>query len=206
MTNRFPPFFYQSPTDAKQTVMLAEQRFNAQIQKAADYLLSSNEKVFGLAGPTCSGKTTTANKLKELISQSGKNLHIISTDDFYLDREYLIKNSRCEDGHIDFDSIETINLEALEKCIRMIDSQKDVEIPVFDFVSGKATHTRRISASENDIFLLEGIHAITPEVASLMPKDNDYTGIYIDVSPNSLFQSSRNADGRTVRLARRIIR
>ena len=136
-------------------------------------------RIVCLSGPTCSGKTTAAQMIAERLKLCGKRLHIISIDDFYFDREYLHKLSEYKgiDG-IDYDSIDTIDLPALERFVSEALSGESAEYPSFNFKTGNRDGYKTIASGENDVFLFEGIQAIYPEVCELF-EPHGFVSIYI---------------------------
>ena len=130
-------------------------------------------RLIGLTGPTCSGKTTTAKKLISYLTAQGKNVHVVSIDDFYLDREVLIARANDDpDVEIDYDSEDTIDFDALKKCIDEVFTDEPTKIPKYDFVEGRRVGYITIDPDENDLFIFEGIQAIYPKVTELFHKYN----------------------------------
>ena len=155
-------------------------------ETAAKICAAEDAKVITLSGPTCSGKTTAANKIISEFGSRGKRVHVISIDDFYYDKEILHKKSEQNGkGEIDYDSADTIDLESFSEFVDKIFESRELVCPVFDFKSGKRSSYRRISCSENDIFLFEGIQAIYPEVREILDT-HGYLSVYI--SPRSAIE------------------
>ncbi len=162
-------------------------------------------RVISLCGPTCSGKTTAANKIISEFREQGRRVNVISIDDFYYDKEILRKKSqeRGEDG-IDYDSVQTIDLPLLSEFVENIFSSSELYCPVFDFNSGARTSYRKIECGENDIFIFEGIQAIYPEVTELLGA-HGYCSVYI--SPRSAIAlGDRVLEPNELRFLRRIVR
>ncbi len=125
----------------------------------------------GLTGPTCSGKTTAARKLTELLSARGITLQVISIDDFYFDKEYLIRRAHLDpDIEIDYDSEDTIDVDYLGEITDLLRAGKTVELPHFDFRSGKRTRGRTLTPSAQDLFLFEGIQILYPGVNAILDR------------------------------------
>ena len=150
--------------DLKNFVSLCEEHYNGQIEKIANLLVSDNRyKIVLLAGPSGSGKTTTARKLSEKIVSGGKNAVYVSLDDFFLNREDLPK---LENGETDFESVNTLDIAEIRKCFGLLLSGKKAVIPYFDFITGKrdGEKAQTLETGENDIVIVEGLHAINPEL------------------------------------------
>lgn len=190
-------------------VALCEKRYDDQLESVCKKLLGDDKyKIVLLAGPSGSGKTTTARKLSEKITNGGKNAVYISLDDFFLNREDL---PRLPNGETDFESVYTLDLDEIHKCFSLILSGKEALVPHFDFVSGKRQNenAKRLVLGEKDIVIVEGLHAINPELTNGI-EAFDGKGFYkLFVNPDSQIY---NEDGsyvlkrRTLRMMRRMIR
>ncbi len=184
--------------------------FRARLYDVADALSArlENDKDVGLvclAGPTCSGKTTAAAMLASRMEESGRQVHIISIDDFYYDREYLHELSiqKGIDG-IDYDSEDTINLEALGNFVREALSGTEAHCPTFDFATGNRNGYRTVSSGEGDVFIFEGIQALYPRVLSML-KPYGLMSVYIaPLTP--LCQGDNVFMPDEIRFLRRIVR
>lgn len=162
-------------------------------------------RLIGLSGPTCSGKTTTAKKLISQLTAQGKNVHVVSIDDFYLDRQVLIARADNDpDIEVDYDSEDTIDFDALSKCVDEVFTDEPTLIPKYDFVEGKRTGYITIDPDENDLFIFEGIQAIYPKVTALFHKYN-YKSLYICVE-SGLEIEGTVFNPNELRLMRRLVR
>lgn len=191
-----------SDSEIKLLVEKCENNFECELSRAATCIHESNAKIITLAGPTCSGKTTAADKLVSLLSGFGKKANIISIDNYYFDRDYL--KSISENGKIDFDSPKTIDLAFLERTVDEIDSSHKLHIPYFDFKVGKRVGITEIYPSPNDVYIFEGIQAVYPEVTSLF-KHVGCENIFISVSED-LCIANTNFNKRDIRFFRRLVR
>lgn len=173
----------------------------------ADRLLEAGHlKLIRLTGPTCSGKTTLANLLRTRFAQEGKHLHLISIDDFYYDKEVLhAREQNGGVGHVDYDSVQTIDLEALKRFTREIFLEDAADCPIFDFVEGKRTGYRRMESRDEDVFLFEGIQALYPEVNALLGQYGESAGIYI-APKSALTVGDATWEPNEIRLLRRLVR
>ncbi len=160
--------------DKREYIKKCDEDFCERLFNVADALSRSFEsgngiKLACLAGPTCSGKTTAAQMLASRIGESGRKVHIISIDDFYYDRDYLHKLSleKGIDG-IDYDSEDTIDIEALENFVLEVLNGGEAHCPVFDFSTGNRNGYRTVSTGAEDVFVFEGIQALYPRVLSML--------------------------------------
>ena len=179
-----------------------EQRLALVVEKVCE---NQGIRLIGLSGPTCSGKTTTAKKLIARLTAQGKNVHVVSIDDFYLDRKVLIARADNDpDVEVDYDSEDTIDFEALSKCVDEVFTDEPTKIPKYDFVAGQRIGYITIDPDENDLFIFEGIQAIYPKVTALFHKYN-YKSVYICVESGIQIDDMMFGP-HELRLMRRLVR
>ena len=190
-------------------VAACEKRYDDQISRLANLLVASKEyKIVLLAGPSGSGKTTTARKLSEKIIAGGKNALYVSLDDFFLNREDLPK---LPSGETDFESVYTLDIEEIRKCFSLLLSGKKASIPYFDFLEGRRDpdRARDFTAGENDIIIVEGLHAINPELTNGIDAFGGKGFYKLFVNPDSQIykeDGTKALKRRTLRMMRRMIR
>lgn len=188
----------------KDFVATGERTFRAELDAAAEFLLSKELKFIALSGPTCSGKTTTARTLIKKLEESGKTVKVISIDDFFLERDILIENSVKSGKPIDLDSVNAIDLDELRTFVDGIELLLPQRLPIFDFTTGKRAGYTEVVPTEKDIFIFEGIQAVYPEVVNLFePKHLMKVYISVEKGIDSPFGSLLP---REIRLMRRIVR
>ncbi len=165
------PFSLGTPDEAAALVRRAEQAFDQRLEAAAAAIAEDcathGVRLIRLSGPTCAGKTTTARKLTEVLEATGRVVYPISLDDFFYDREVL--HARAVNGELDYDSVETLDLDTLAASVRDLLATGSADIPVFDFVTGNRMGMRRLTVPDDvePVFLFEGIQAVYPAVAAL---------------------------------------
>ena len=191
--------------DKRAYVAECEKKFEHALDCAVEKIISAeSNRIITLSGPSCSGKTTTANKIVSEFEERGKRVHVISIDDFYYDRDFLIKQAEKNGTSLDFDSADTIDLAELEKTIESIFCEDTVKIPVFDFKSGKRIKEKEFILDDKDIFVFEGIQAVYPEVTRLF-KAHPYFSVFAYVCED-LKVGDYVFDKNTVRFFRRLVR
>lgn len=181
-----------------------EKKFEAQLLSAADDIITRDSKIVTICGPTCSGKTTTANKLLAYLSEKGKRVHVVSFDDFYFDREEIIRMCRQRGVTVEYESSLALDLELLSKAMKAIAERKNVIIPKYDFSSGTRSGYKEYSVSDDDMFVFEGIQALYPEVSEMYDKIGRFS-IYINVD-EGIDYGDVSFDRETVRFLRRLVR
>lgn len=162
-------------------------------------------RVLTLAGPTCSGKTTTASAIEAYLDSHGREVSVISLDDFFRDTTHVDRISAARAGEeIDYDSPAALDLAYLRECVDRIQRGQSAQIPVFNFKTGGRDGYRTFDPKACDVVLLEGIQAVFPEVVSMFDPEHTFR-IYISVA-DDICVNGEVFDARTVRLIRRIIR
>lgn len=164
-----------------------------------------NLKFICLTGPTCSGKTTAANLLIQHLRSFGRNVQTISIDDFYFDKEILHQKAN-EQGRKtpDYDSVQTIDLKTLKTFISDCMGREECLCPIFDFPKGKRTGYRHISCGKEDLFIMEGIQVLYPEIISMI---DQYPSIAVYIAPQSeIHIGSQIFPPHELRLLRRLVR
>ena len=179
-----------------------EFEYESRIYAAAKEIVASGKKIVMLTGPSASGKTTTSNKIAEKLRTMGKNAQVISMDNFFKNPEVY---PRLADGSKDYENVQAVDIELMDKCLKeIIETGKSV-MPVFDF----KTERRVENAIEMDIgdgiIIVEGIHALNPLVLGDLPRENVFT-IYAGLREEYSHQGQRVLPTRDIRMVRRMIR
>ena len=173
------------------------------IYEIAYAISEKNKKIIMLGGPSSSGKTTSTSKLSIFLSTFGINTIKISLDNYYKDYNELPVN---EFGEKDIESPNSLDIELFRKNITDLLNQKTVKLPTFDFIKAKKYYkTEGISLKDNDILLIEGLHALNPEFT----KDFKASDVYkVYISPFTPLGIDRHNYISTTdnRLIRRLVR
>ena len=189
----------------REYIKKCDNEFERNLNRVADAIAEGKERVVCLSGPTCSGKTTAASMLAKRLFSDGRKIHIISIDDFYLDREVLHQLSMAKGlDEIDYDSVDTIDLKALKSFVSEVFMGEEIHCPVFDFKQGARAGYRTVRAEADDLFIFEGIQAIYPQITELFLPIG-YVSVYI--SPQrGLHAGDEVIEPNEIRLMRRIVR
>lgn len=135
---------------------LHEKRFS----QIADMVCNAGAKVVMLAGPSSSGKTTSANRLATQLRVHGKKPILMSLDDYYLDRDQIQPGP---DGKLDLEHINTIDTALFREHINTLLADGAVELPSFNFKTGKREwHGNVLNLANNTVIVVEGLHALNP--------------------------------------------
>lgn len=168
-------------------IRLSETHYEGQLAHISEQIYENKEniKMILLAGPSSSGKTTTAKKLGIYLQSKGFKTHYISIDDYFLEKTETPKD---ENGEYDFESIHALDLNLFNKhLIKLLKGEK-VLIPEYNFVLGKKEYKKRyLQLEENDLLIIEGLHGLNDELTSSINRRNKfkificpYTQINID--------------------------
>ena len=113
-----------------------------------------------LAGPSSSGKTTSANRLATQLRVHGRKPILMSLDDYYVDRALILPGP---DGQLDFEHINTIDTQLFTEHLEALLQGQEVELPTFNFVSGKREwHGHKMRLYPDTVIIVEGLHALNP--------------------------------------------
>ncbi|WP_322182085.1 uridine kinase family protein [Neglectibacter caecimuris] len=160
-------------------------------------------RVVMLAGPSSSGKTTTAHLLRAYLSEFGGKAHIISLDDFYLGSGLapILPN-----GKYDYESVEALNVEKIRACLKAVTSTGRFSVPRYNFTLGRPeAEERQYEISPTDVVIVEGIHGLNPIFTGELSPEV-CVKLYVSVK-----QQIKDANGEVIspmdlRLVRRIVR
>ena len=184
----------------------SEFNFDSQVIRIADKIYSERSvRMIMIAGPSASGKTTFANLLADRLEFKGVKVHRVSTDDFFIDRAKL---EVLPSGLLDFDSPAAMDVKLLVYTLESILEGRKVVIPTYDFVSGtRSGETKEFIAEEQDITIVEGIHALNPMLLGKYAIDDEtICGVYISPRRDFLLPSGRHIAPVELRLLRRLLR
>lgn len=197
---------FSDADEMRKYVLDCEANFEHQLDLAWKSVAEDDEiSYITLSGPTCAGKTTTAKKLISELGSLGKNVHMVSFDDFFKAHSRLdTVIDRFGNERLDFDTVNAIDLDSLSDTLEHIFIHRDVEIPIYDFEKGRPNGKRPIDLSPGDIVIFEGIQAVYPEIVSLFSA-HKYRSIYISVNGDTNI-GGRIFSGRQIRFLRRIVR
>ena len=195
-----------SQDEIMQLISQGEHFFQSQLEEISESLLEQQDlHFFGLTGPTCSGKTTSANLLTDFLESRGKQIHVISIDDFYYDKPHLLEMTRKKgETKLDYDSEETIDISLLESCVESLRAGKQTRLPKFNFTTGLREAGEEILPCAKDIFLFEGIQVLYPGVDRIL-RSAQYQSIHI--APQSTIEIGGEIfEPNEIRLMRRLVR
>ena len=172
-------------------------------QIAEDIANRQGVKLVLLAGPSSSGKTTSCKRLSIQLAVNGLKPLQISLDDYFVDRD---KTPKDDNGEYDFESIYALNLDLLNEQFNALFRGEEVELPKYDFPSGKSVKSgKKLKMEPNNVLVVEGIHALNPELTAHIPQEQIYR-VYASALTTILLDNHNYIPTTDNRLLRRIIR
>lgn len=186
-------------------IRLSEANYNRQLFDIANEIYENRKiiKLVLLAGPSSSGKTTSAKKLKTFLTSRGMNVIQLSTDDYFVNK---VDTPRNEKGEYDFESLKCVDLELFNKQLMQLLEGRKVEIPSYNFVTGKREYNKNYAQlGEDDIIIVEGIHALNDTLTMSIERKNKYK-IYICPLVQINIDNHSHIHTSDLRKLRRIIR
>lgn len=188
-----------------EVIRLAEANFENQLATVSAMINDNrkNVKVVLLAGPSSSGKTTTSKKLAVYLQTYGFKTHSISIDDYFLERK---DTPKLKNGELDFESLRAIDLDLFNRQLtKLLDGEK-VLLPQYNFVLGKKEYKDKwLQLGENDIVVIEGLHALNDELTMAIDRKNKFK-IYISPLTQLNIDNHSRIHTSDTRRIRRIIR
>ena len=128
--------------------------------KTADMIIERRAKAVMLAGPSSSGKTTSANRIATQLRAEGLDPIMISLDNYYCDRRFC---PRDENGELDFEHINALDIERFNHDLKLLMAGEEVETPIFDFIEQKPKDRGNVMRLGHDqLLIVEGIHGLNP--------------------------------------------
>ncbi|EJP22396.1 phosphoribulokinase/Uridine kinase family protein [Peptostreptococcaceae bacterium AS15] len=186
-------------------IRYAEGYHEKKICEIADAICRENKKIILISGPSSSGKTSFANRLKIQLFASKKRPISISMDNYFIDRDKIPVD---KDGKKDFESLRALDVERFNDDLDMLISGEEVKLPTFDFLTGKRkdeTNTVPTKIDDDQPIIIEGIHGLNPALTESLSSAYKYK-IYVSALTGLNIDSHNKISTTDIRLMRRIIR
>ena len=187
-----------------QLIQVSEALQEKKISRIADEIAQRKGiRMVLIAGPSSSGKTTTCMRLSVQLVTNGIKPVPISLDDYFLDRD---KTPRDEKGDYDFEHLHALNLQLLNEQMNALFRGEEVELPRYNFQQGRSEMSgRKLQLHDDEVLVVEGIHALNPELMSQVPQHQIYR-VYASALTTLLLDNHNYIPTTDNRLLRRIIR
>ncbi len=189
---------------AGQLINVSEALQDKKLNDIVDRIVEKNAQLVLLAGPSSSGKTTTGKRLAILLMASELRPHIISTDDYFVNR---VDTPKDANGNYDFECIEAVDTELFNSDISRLLAGEEVNLPRYDFKTGMRVYDRErpLRIAKGDILIIEGNHALNPIMSQQTPEDKKFR-IFISPLTTIALDDHNNIPTTDIRLLRRLIR
>lgn len=185
-------------------INMCEIRHTNNFFKVATEILNYGEKkrLICVAGPSSSGKTTFATRLRYTLASLGVKTLMISIDDYYVERS---KTPRDEDGNLDFESLYALDIELFNQNLSDLIQGKPTRLPVYDFKTSSRSFKEAITIDPTTPIIIEGIHALNEELTKSIKRDLKYK-IFIGPQTQAHIDFHNPISFTDLRLLRRIVR
>lgn len=185
-------------------ILVQEALQEMKISKIAEAIKNAGGKKFIMvAGPSSSGKTTFSYRLSIQLQAHGLKPHPIAVDNYFVDRE---KTPKDEKGNYNFESLYAIDLEQFNKDMTELMNGKIVDLPAFNFISGKREYKGNyLQLGADDILVIEGIHGLNDALSYSLPRESKYK-IYISALTQLNIDEHNRIPTTDGRLLRRMVR
>ena len=194
--------------DAMAFIKNANEDYMAKVENVAKCISEtvSQKPIILLSGPSGSGKTTTAYRLSDSLAKLGVNSHIISMDNYFIPNRNIDEKNvpRDEEGNIDLESPYRVDIKLFQEQMKLLSEGKTADVPVFDFVTQDYSSYTPITRAENEVIIVEGIHALNPEVTGDLHEVANC--VYVSVRTRLKTSTGDLLHPSQVRLMRRLIR
>lgn len=182
-----------------------ERQYRKRVSEIADFVMSTGEgrKLVMIAGPSSSGKTTTANMLMAYIKTTGASAVRLSLDDFFKGEG---KAPLLPNGVYDYESVYALDIDLMQECMAALLADGRCMMPRFDFsTKSPAPERYPLEIGANDVVIVEGIHALNPIITDCLP-DDKMVKIYISVKQGIKEGDDEVISAHQIRFLRRLVR
>lgn len=188
---------------ATDLINVAEALQEKRIAGIADDIHHRKARIILISGPSSSGKTTFSKRLSIQLMTNGLHPVALSLDDYFVDRELTPLD---EHGEYDFESLYALDLTLFNNHLKALLQGEEVELTKFDFTIGKRLTTgKKLRITPNTVLIIEGIHALNPELTRQIPEADKYK-IYVSALTSIMLDDHNYIPTTDNRLLRRILR
>jgi len=195
---------YIAHNNAGDIIQLSEIMQDYKLLNIAEEIVLNKEnyKIVLMSGPSSSGKTTTSKKLSLYLKSFGLNPTHLSLDDYFHERS---DTPLGPNGKPDFESLKAIDVKLFDNQISKMLKGNKVTVPTFNFIEGRKEYKRTVQLKENDILIIEGLHALNEEILTNIPKKQKFK-IYLSPLTYLSIDNDNRISMTDLRLLRRMVR
>lgn len=192
----------QAKANPEEFVKMAEGVYERQIKDVTSQIIFGNYKIILVTGPSSAGKTPTSKRIIEDLKAKGYNCHLISTDDFFINRD---DTPTLPNGQKDYENVTTVDIPCFKQFLTDLFEKGTAQLPQFDFVTGTRVCYIPLTLKKKDLVLIEGLHAHNPLLLDGLKEDNFYK-LYVTLNSDFIVGEKIVIKCRRLRLMRRMIR
>ncbi|MDT3357370.1 MAG: nucleoside kinase [Bacteroidota bacterium] len=190
---------------AIELINISEARMERQYAALADKIFAEKARIriVFIAGPSSSGKTSSALRIAQQCKVLGMNPKVIELDNYFVSRQFT---PRDEDGNFDFECLEAMDLKLLNDHLNALLAGEKVELPRFDFMRGEPVFEGNfMQLEDNDILIMEGIHALDPAMVPEVDNSRIFR-VYASALTSLNLDENNNISTTDNRILRRMVR
>jgi uridine kinase len=186
-------------------IQISEAFQSKKLGELADKIYQKRDeiKIILIAGPSSSGKTTSAKRLSIMLKVMGLEPVAIALDDYFLGRERTPKD---ENGEPDFECLEALDVPLFNQHLVELLEGREVELPIFDFrIGGRRSEGRKLKLDDRHILIVEGIHGLNDALTSQIPREKKFK-LYVSALTQLNLDDHNRIPTSDNRLIRRMVR
>jgi len=185
-------------------ILVQEALMEKKISNIAEAIKQAKDrKLIMIAGPSSSGKTTFSHRLTIQLKAHGLKPYPIAVDNYFVNRD---RTPRDEDGNYNFESLNAIDLEQFNKDMTDLLDGKEVDLPTYNFITGKRGYKNdHLCIGKDGILVIEGIHGLNDALSYSLPRESKYK-IYISALTQLNIDEHNRIPTTDGRLLRRMVR
>lgn len=181
-----------------QFVLRCEEVYHDKVSAAVGTILSNRKPFVALTGPSGSGKTTTAMRLREYLENLGVQVNVLSMDNFFLPLDQRPPEAS------DWESPYCVNIPLLVETLSQLAEGREVDVPWYDFKTGKTGGYNKVQGHKGGIIIAEGIHMLNPLIFDQIR--DEANGVYVAPRTRIITNDDKIVKPEQLRVARRMIR
>jgi uridine kinase len=186
-------------------IKVSEALQEKKMAQIADHINKRKEdvRVVLISGPSSSGKTTFAKRLGVQLNVNGFTPVVISMDNYFVNREFTPRDAK---GDYDFEDLHALDIKLFNQNLLDLFDGKEIQLPKFSFSEGKRFYDgTTLKLEKNGIVVVEGIHALNPEITELIPPKRKFK-VYVSALTSLSIDATNHIPTTDNRLIRRMVR
>ncbi|MCJ7823790.1 MAG: nucleoside kinase [Anaerolineales bacterium] len=189
---------------AREVILVSEALHEGRIAEIAARIIGEQRttRLILVAGPSASGKTTFSKRLSVQLLVRGLSPFPLALDHFFVDRD---RTPLDENGEYNYESLQALDLERLNHDLRKLIKGERVQLPAYNFVTGKREPGENVKLARDQLIILEGIHGLNPDLIPEIPSENTFR-VYVSALTQLNLDGLNRVSTTDTRLIRRIVR